>query len=97
LLADASKTGLPDESVDVAFLFGVVHALKDLEAVVEEMHRVLKIQGILSVQSSRLSKERLVEAMTRKGLFRPLENEGQVYRFSKGVLPSEGGDRGNEK
>ncbi len=92
LLADAGKTGLPDESVDVAFLFGVVHALKDLDAVVEEIHRVLKSQGLLSVQSSRLSEEKLVETMTRKRLFRPLGNEGRIYRFSKAVLPSGGGD-----
>jgi Methylase involved in ubiquinone/menaquinone biosynthesis len=66
ILADASQTGLPDQSVDLAFLFGIVHHIdKDLEAVLNELCRILRIGGVLSIQSS--SSKRLVELVERNG------------------------------
>ncbi len=53
-LADASSTGLPDSSIDVAFLFGVVHAL-DLKTVLPELYRVLKPAGFLLVEARKSS------------------------------------------
>ena len=50
--ADAAKTGLLEESVDVAFLFGVLHSIKDMHSVLLEMHRVVKEGGALAVQKS---------------------------------------------
>ena len=37
-IADAAKTGLPNESIDLVLLFGVIHALS-LEQVVPELYR----------------------------------------------------------
>jgi ubiquinone/menaquinone biosynthesis C-methylase UbiE len=42
-------TGLPDGSVDVVLLYDVLHHLKNLDAVLAELHRVLKPDGNLSV------------------------------------------------
>ena len=67
-LADASETGLPESSVDVAFLFGVIHAFPNLSEVLREMHRVLKPNGKLSIQSRR-SEKQLRDAVTSTGLF----------------------------
>jgi len=83
LLADASKTGLPDKSVDVAFLFGVIHALDDVDAVMREMHRVLKAKGILSVQKSWWSEKRLLDAVTKNNLFSFREKTNRVFKFEK--------------
>jgi ubiquinone/menaquinone biosynthesis C-methylase UbiE len=62
-LADACETGLPVERVDVAFLFSVIHAFKNLNELLAEMHRVLKMHGILSIQS-RLPVEKMVKTVT---------------------------------
>jgi len=51
------------------FFFGVIHALKDVNAVIREMHRVLKTKGFLSVQKSRWSEKRLVDTITKNKLF----------------------------
>jgi len=83
LLADASKTGLPDKSVDVAFLFGVIHALDDVDAVMREMHRVLKAKGILSVQKSWWSEKRLLDTVTKNNLFSFREKINRVFKFEK--------------
>ena len=83
ILADASETGLPDESIDVAFLFGVIHALGDVDAVMREMHRVLKAKGVLSIQRSWWSEKKLLDAVTKKGLFSFREKIGRVFKFEK--------------
>ena len=83
ILADASKTGLLDKSIDVAFLFGVVHALDDIDTVMQEMHRVLKIEGVLSVQKSWWSERKLLDAVTKNGLFSFREKAGRVFKFEK--------------
>ncbi|MCD6484977.1 MAG: class I SAM-dependent methyltransferase [Candidatus Odinarchaeota archaeon] len=83
LLADATKTGLPDKSVDIAFLFGVIHALDDVTAVMQEMYRVLKSNGILSIQKSWWSEKRLLDAVTKNNLFSFREKTGRVFKFEK--------------
>ena len=83
LFADAAKTGLPDESVDLAFLFGVIHALEDVDAVMREMHRVLKANGILSVQKSWWSEKHLIDVVTRSKLFSFIERKNRIFKFNK--------------
>jgi ubiquinone/menaquinone biosynthesis C-methylase UbiE len=82
MLADARDTHLPAGSVDLAFLFGVVHAFPRLDAVLSEMHRVLKPHGKLSVQPGR-SANQLVEAITAGGLFQFEKKERGVNVFVK--------------
>jgi ubiquinone/menaquinone biosynthesis C-methylase UbiE len=81
-LADASETGLPKESVDVAFLFSVIHSLRNLNEVLSEMHRVLKTVGILSVQSG-LPEKKVLETVTSNGLFNFRETTKNVFIFER--------------
>ena len=52
ILADAKKTGLPDKSIDVTFLFGFVHNTGGLQNILFELYRVLKLGGILSIEKT---------------------------------------------
>ncbi len=81
--AAAAKTGLPDASIDVTFLFGVLHSLKDLDAVLLEMHRVLNEGGVLAVQKSSWSESHLLDRFTKGGLFRFAGTDAGIYTFSK--------------
>jgi len=82
LLCDAGKTGLPDESVDVAFLFGVIHDIDGLDTVVREMHRVLKGEGVLVMQKpSQWSEKKLLQPMTENSLFLLKEKKNNIPRF----------------
>lgn len=82
ICADAVKTGLPEESIDLAFLFSVIHAFPDINEVLKEMHRVVKLNGIMSI-NSRWPEEKLLGSVAANGLFCPREKYNGVYRFQK--------------
>ena len=81
-LADARATGLREESVDLAFLFSVIHSFKNLNELLTEMHRVLKTHGILSIQS-RLPEAKMREAIAANRLFNFREEAKRVLVFEK--------------
>jgi ubiquinone/menaquinone biosynthesis C-methylase UbiE len=81
--ANASETGLPDESFDIVFLFDVIHSLDDVDAIFQEMYRVLKTKGILSVQKSWWTIKRLLNAVTKDELFILREKTDGIFRFEK--------------
>jgi ubiquinone/menaquinone biosynthesis C-methylase UbiE len=77
------KSGLPDSSVDAVLLYDIFHMLSDPGAVLEELHRVLKPNGILSFSDHHMTENEIVAAVTNNGLFR-LSRKGQrTYTFSK--------------
>jgi len=81
LLANASNTGLPDQSVDLAFLFGLRYIAGGLEGVISEMHRILKPGAVLSFEKTGGSQERLIEEVERGG-FSFLERQGRIFSFT---------------
>ena len=81
-LADASETGLPSGRIDVAFLFGVMKAFKDVSKVLREMHRVLRTTGALSIRSG-IPAHKLAQIVTRDGLFAIKERTRGVSIFEK--------------
>ena len=78
-MADAAATGLPAESIDVAFLFGVIHSLP-LDTVIPELYRVLRPGGILAVQTFSGSRR---QRITNGGLFASVGKEGGIFRFQR--------------
>jgi len=78
-LTDAAETKLPDDSIDLVLLFGVVHTLP-LERVLPELYRVLKSGGFLAVQGPPGWSQRRI---TRGSLFAYIGREGRVSRFGK--------------
>jgi ubiquinone/menaquinone biosynthesis C-methylase UbiE len=82
ILSNASDTGLPDRSIDLAFLFGLPHVAGGLDNVLSELHRVLKPDGTLSFQSTRGSGKGLVEDVVSKG-FEYCNRKGRMFIFKK--------------
>jgi ubiquinone/menaquinone biosynthesis C-methylase UbiE len=74
VLADAARSGLPNESFDLVFLFGLARLVGGPDAIWVEMHRLLKPGGSLAVEG-RLQPD--------TALFRPVGSEGSISRFSK--------------
>ena len=80
ILSDC-KTGLPDKSLDAVLLYDVFHELSDPDGVLQELHRVLKPDGILSLSDHHMKENEIVAAVTNSGLFR-LSRKGQrTYTF----------------
>ncbi len=80
---DVARTGLPDGSIDNVFLFGIIRSLKDFDALLLEMHRVLKPGGLLAVQRTSWAENRLLKTFTKGDLFGYFGKDARVYTFKK--------------
>ena len=85
-IADAAKTGLPSGSIDLVFLFGVIHRLP-LSLVLPELHRVLKSGGALAVQAF---SGRSLERVTNRELFTFAGKVGRIFKFQKQISNKSG-------
>lgn len=77
------RTGLPDKSMDVIFLYDTYHELGDPDSVLEELHRVLKPDGILSFSDHHMKEEEIESKLTSKGLFKLSKKNKRTYSFLK--------------
>lgn len=77
------KTGLLQNSIDVVLFFDTFHTLCDPNAVLEELHRVLKPNGILSFSDHHMKEEEILSGMTSRGLFRLSKKGKRTYSFLK--------------
>jgi ubiquinone/menaquinone biosynthesis C-methylase UbiE len=82
LHVNASSTGLMDESIDLAFLFGLPYVVGGLEKVNYELHRVLKPEGRLSFKKARDSETKLIDEVERGG-FTFTGKHGRIFLFRK--------------
>jgi ubiquinone/menaquinone biosynthesis C-methylase UbiE len=74
ILADAAQTGLPDQSFDLIFVFGVAHPVGDMEDILIELHRLLKPAGVLSIEG---------QPWPSNGLFYSVKRQGRISQFRK--------------
>ncbi len=83
LLTNASDTGLPDQSIDLAFVFGLRYIAGGLESLISEMHRVIKPGGTLSFEKTRGKEEELIHEVEAKG-FVYSGKKGRIFIFTRG-------------
>jgi len=74
MLADAVRTGLPDQSFDLVFLFGIARPVGNAGAVFTEVHRLLKPAGFLSIEG---------RLRPPSGLFEPVRRQGRISQYRK--------------
>ena len=79
---NASATGLPDQSIDLAFMFGLPYIQGGLDSLLTEMYRISKPGASLVFQKSRGSKEKLIKEVQEKG-FKYLDQKGRIFIFEK--------------
>jgi ubiquinone/menaquinone biosynthesis C-methylase UbiE len=82
ILSDC-KTGLPNDSIDIVLLYDTFHDLNNADAVLEELHRVLKSNGILSFSDHHMKEDETVSKVTNKGLFTLSKRGKRTYSFVK--------------
>jgi ubiquinone/menaquinone biosynthesis C-methylase UbiE len=79
-------TGLPDERIDVILLYDTIHMIKDKQALLEELHRVLKPDGLLSVWAPHQPKvNKTVEIVQENGLFSLRDQDKKLLNFKKRI------------
>jgi ubiquinone/menaquinone biosynthesis C-methylase UbiE len=82
VLTNASNTGLPDQEIDLVFMFGMPSAAGGMKKVLYEIYRVLKAGGILSFEKSLRSEKRLIADIEKEG-FVFTERKGRILLFNK--------------
>ena len=81
-------TSLPDESVDVILLYDMLHLVQDKQALLKELHRVLKPGGFLSADHMHTAREDFLETMQTGKLF-TFQSQGgdgfasNIFKFKK--------------
>ena len=77
------NTSLPNEDLDAVLLYDVFHDIEDQKAVLNELHRVLKPNGILSFSDHHMKENDIVSEITATGLFKLQKKSKSTYTFSK--------------
>jgi len=78
-----SKTGLPDQSIDIILLYDTFHHLHEPDRILQEFQRILKRNGILSVSDHHLQETELVNEISQGGYFALAQKGKWTYQFSK--------------
>jgi len=74
MLADATRTDLPDQSFDLIFLFGLARPIGDRDIMCIELHRLLRPEGMLSIEG---------RIRPPFGLFHSVKRQGRISQFRK--------------
>lgn len=82
ILTNASSTGLPERSVDLAFVFGLRYIAGGLGNLISEMYRILTPGAVLSFEKTRGSDTELISEVSGMG-FVFLEKKGRILIFTK--------------
>ena len=89
VLSESSKlaTSLPDESIDVILVYDVMHAIDDRQGLLDELHRLLKRDGFLSIFPMHLGTDKMLAIMNECRLFRLRNRYGPPeYKTASEIL-----------
>ena len=78
ILSD-NRTGLPDECIDIIWMCDVLHEVEQRRAVLEELHRVLRREGVLAIYDG--MRDRVLSYTT--GLFSLTGRDDKLLRLAK--------------
>jgi len=84
MLANASDTELPDRSIDLAFIFGLRYIAGGLEDVIAEIHRILKLRGVLSFEKTRGSAKKMITEVEKGGFIYYSGRHARIFIFTRG-------------
>lgn len=76
-------TGLGDSSIDVVLLFDTIHMLSEPEKILQEIHRILKPKGALSLTIHRPDKKKAILKVEKTDLFQFSFKGKHTYNFLK--------------
>jgi len=66
IIADAANTGLSGHSFDLAFVFGLAHPLGNMNEIWQELYRVIKPGGMLSIEGRLRPPEQYFKCETKE-------------------------------
>ena len=82
ILPETYNTGIQDSSIDLVLLLDTLHIIKDCRALFQEIHRILKQDGILFADPGHMKMSRATEIMESTGFFTIVECRGHDMLLS---------------
>ena len=76
VLLDSYNTGIEETSIDLVMLIDTFHGIDDKEALLREIHRIMKQDGILFMDPGHMELEKAVEIIEGLGIFTIKEQHG---------------------
>jgi ubiquinone/menaquinone biosynthesis C-methylase UbiE len=73
VLARGYQTGIPDHNADMAFALDMFFGVRDPAALLAELHRIVRPDGVLILDDGHQSRERTLEKLNRSGKWEILE------------------------
>ena len=83
IIQSHGATGLPDSSVDAVLLYDTFHDLTEPERILEELARILKPEGVLSVIDEYISEDAILSGITGGQRFYLRRKGEKMLIFSK--------------
>ncbi len=79
-------TRLPDQSIDIALAYDMIHMVQDKQALLRELHRILKPDGVLSVIVGHIKVEDVLKILEQDSLFSIRDRQGRLINLKKGKV-----------
>ncbi|NHJ04412.1 MAG: class I SAM-dependent methyltransferase [Candidatus Heimdallarchaeota archaeon] len=76
-------TNLPKNYVDVVLLYDIIHMLDNIDEILTELARILKLEGILSVSNPHMKEENIIHKITNNSQFKLFGNGEKTFTFKK--------------
>jgi ubiquinone/menaquinone biosynthesis C-methylase UbiE len=81
-LGNAADSHLPDQSLDLAFLFGMPHIAGGRKPLLKELKRIIKPAGTVVLQASKRQEKALYEEISQNG-FSAKDRKGRLLIFRR--------------
>jgi len=82
ILADSYGTGIEKASVDMVLLIDTFHMISDFDALLREVHRILKPDGRLFMDPGHMKQSEAMKTLDESGLFTIIESLGRDMLLS---------------
>ena len=76
ILVDSYDTGIQGSSIDLVLLLDTLHLIKDCQTLFQEIHRILKQDGLLFMDGGHMKISKAREIVEGSGLFSIVECQG---------------------
>jgi len=83
ILVDSYDTGIEKASVDMVLLIDTFHMISDFDALLREVHRVLKPDGYLFMDPGHMKQSEAMRILDESGLFTIIESLGRDMLLSQ--------------
>jgi ubiquinone/menaquinone biosynthesis C-methylase UbiE len=83
VLVESYDTGIPDSSADMVLLIDAIQGIKEYNVLFHEIHRLLKSDGLLFMDSGHLKTTEVKNMVEGTGLFTLIKLDGKNMLLSK--------------